>query len=158
MLVKKAITTVTGHLMFRQYTHICKFSNIYLLYLIYLLTYSTDHSPSWKANRFAASQEIPRILWNPKVHYRIHKCPPHVSILNQLNPVHTPTYYFLKIRLILSSHLRLGLPSGLFPWGFSIKTQYTPHPSLNRATWLAHLIVIDVIMLIITSGIISNKN
>ena len=24
-------------------------------------------SPSWEANWFAASQEIPRILWNPKV-------------------------------------------------------------------------------------------
>ena len=28
--------------------------------------------------------------------------------------------------LILSSHLRLGLQNGLFPWGFPTKTLYTP--------------------------------
>ena len=34
----------------------------------YLLTYSMVQSPSWEANRFAASQEIPRISQNPKIH------------------------------------------------------------------------------------------
>ena len=34
-----------------------------------IFTYSMEQSPSWEANRFAASQEIPRILWNQKVHY-----------------------------------------------------------------------------------------
>jgi hypothetical protein len=39
--------------------------------LTYLLTYSIQHRPSWEANRLSASQEIPRILWNPNVHFRI---------------------------------------------------------------------------------------
>ena len=55
----------------------------------YLLTYSMKQSPSWEANWFSHGQEIPRILWNPKVHYRFHKSQPLVAILNQINPVHT---------------------------------------------------------------------
>ena len=60
-------------------------------------TYSTVQSPSWEANWFAGSQEIPRISRNPKVHYRTHKCPPPVSILGQPNPVHMPTSHLLEI-------------------------------------------------------------
>jgi len=58
-----------------------------------------EHSPTSQANRFSASQEIPHILWNPKVHYRIHKCAPPVPILSLLDPVHTPTFHFLEIHL-----------------------------------------------------------
>jgi hypothetical protein len=63
-------------------------------------------SPSWEADSFAATQEIPRILRNLEVHYRVHKSPPLVPILSQIYPVHTTPSYLRSI-LILFTHLHL---------------------------------------------------
>jgi len=85
-----------------------------------------------------ASQEIPHILWDPKVHYRINKCPPLVLILSQIDPVHPTSWRSI---LILSSHLPLGPPSGLFHSGFPTKTLYAPLLLPIRATCPVYLIL-----------------
>jgi hypothetical protein len=80
-------------------------------------------SPSWEAANCAATQYIPSILWNPKVHYRAHKSLPPVPTLSQINPIHTIPSYLRSI-LILFTHIRLGLPSGLFLSGLTTNILY----------------------------------
>jgi hypothetical protein len=112
-------------------------------YDVYILTYSLTHtmeqSPYSEANRFSASQEISRILWNPKDHYRIHNFPPPVPILSQIDLVHIPTIQFLNIyfNIILLStpgtpkwSLSLGLPHQNPVYASSLPhTRYMSRPS-----------------------------
>ena len=102
-------------------------------------------SSSWEANRFAASQEIPRISLNPKVHYRTHKRPPTVPILGQPNPVHIPTSNLLEIH---PNIIHPSTPSSP-QWSPSLRFphQHRVHasPSPIRATCPAHLILLDFI-------------
>jgi hypothetical protein len=98
----------------------------------YLLTYSMEQGRSSESNRFAASQEIPRILWNSKVHSHLHKCRPPVPIPSQINLARTPTSHFLKI------HLNIFLPStpGSPKWSLSLRF---PYQNPVYASPLAHM-------------------
>ena len=128
-------------------TYLPSYLLIYLVtyFLTYLLTNSMEQSPSWEANRFSASQETPRILRNPKVHYHIHKCPPPVPILSQLDPVHTPTLTSWRSILIISTLPCLDFPSGLFPSGFPTQNPVYASPLPHTRYISPHLILLDFI-------------
>jgi len=84
-----------------------------------------------EANRFSARQEIPHNLWNPKVHYRRHKCPPPVPILSQIDPADATTSHFLKIHLNIilpfTSGSSKGSLSPRFPHQNPVFTSPLPH-------------------------------
>jgi len=90
---------------------------------------SMEQSPSWGGNRCSTSQEIPHILWNPEVQYRIHKSQPTVPILSQINPHPHPISW--RPILSLCSHLRLCLPRGLL--SSDIPTKPSMHLSFSHA-------------------------
>ena len=106
----------------------------------YLLTYSMVQSPSWEANWFAASQEIPRILRNPKVHYRTHKPPPPVPILGQPNPVHIPTSHLLEIHPNIIHPSTPWSPQRSLPLGFPHQhpVHSSPFPHTGHMPRLSH--------------------
>jgi hypothetical protein len=103
-----------------------------------------EQIPSYKANSRSASQEIPCLIWNPKVHY-VHKNGPLVPILSQMYPVHTLQLISLRSNLILSSHLQLDFLSSFFPSGPPTKILCAFRISPVRATRPDHIIIPDIL-------------
>jgi hypothetical protein len=98
-------------------------------------------SLSRNSNGRPASKEISHLLWNPEVHYHIHKSSPLVHVVRRLNAIHTHRIW-LRTIFILSSYL--DLPSGLPSSGFPTKMcAYLMSPVC--AAWPACLIPLDFI-------------
>jgi hypothetical protein len=116
-------------------------------------------SPSWEDNRRSDSQ-IPHLIWNPKVHYRVHKRPPLLPILSQMYPLHISHPTSLRPILILSSHLRLGRPSALFLTGLPTKTLYIisvqcilhVRPTSSSSIWLSWSVQVMKLFIMQTSS------
>ena len=86
--------------------------------------WALEHSPSWEAHYFSAIVKKFPTFYGHQGSLLHYKCPPPVPILSQINPVHVSHPTSWRSILILSSHLSLGLPSGLFP-------QVSPPPVHN---------------------------
>jgi len=79
-----------------------------------IVTNSIEQSPSWELNRFSATQEIPCILWNPKVHNRIHKSAScHYPEIYQSSPC--PSIQFLEDSFLYYPPSTLRSPKWSFP-------------------------------------------
>ena len=102
-------------------------------------------SPSWEANWFAASQEIPEFHGTRRFITALTSV--RQLSLSWASPTQSiyPHHTSCRSVVVLSTYLRLGLPSGLLPSGFPSKTLYTPLSSPIRATCPAHLTLLDFI-------------
>jgi len=84
------------------------------------------------SRKHSTHSATPRLLWRPKVYYRVHKSQPLVSILCQMHLIHTFPPYFTYIH----SNIIFPTTSGFFLSRFPTKILYALLISPMRITYL----------------------
>jgi len=79
------------------------------IYNLNLLNNFVVQSPPWETGK-----EIFPVFWNPKVHFYVYVSLTRDPILSHLKCLHPQNLFVLRSTLVLSYHLRPGLPSGVF--------------------------------------------
>ena len=117
--------------------------------LTYLLTYLSTPWSRYLLEKLTASQLVKKLpaFYGTRRFTTVFTSARHLS-LSRASSIQSISPYPTSWRsmLILSSHLRLGLPSGLFPSGYHTKTLYTrymPRPyrissGLNKPSACTH--------------------
>jgi hypothetical protein len=114
---------------------------------IFQLTDSMEKIPSGGAASRWATQKI-HILCNTKVHHRVHKSPPLIPVLSQIDPVHTAPSCFSKIHFNI---ILLYIP-GSSQWFLSFWISHQNAIGIIlpiRATCSTHLTLLDLKQLLI---------
>jgi hypothetical protein len=80
------------------------------------------------------TQDIPKIVWNSRIHYRVHKIPPVAPAMCQMNPVYFPplqsfskiNFNNIPLSMLWPGCLRAGKPRGQSYSGGSVKLFSSP--------------------------------
>ena len=120
----------------------------YIACLVCILLYihlfnSTEHSPFWQVCSSSPNKAIRPLLYNSKVHYHVHKSPPLVTVVSQINPLHpSPRTSVFEIKFDITSLFTSRSSQCFFPARFRTKILFAFLFFLIRVKCGAHLILL----------------